>query len=47
MDEKMMEWDDHVTRMDAERLVKIWREHTPVGRSPGHPKRRLSDLIID
>ena len=27
------EWDDHITRMDAERLV------VPAGRSPGRPKR--------
>jgi hypothetical protein len=24
------EWDEHVTRMDAERLVKISRENIPV-----------------
>ena len=26
------EWDQHVTRMDAERLVKISRDNIPVGR---------------
>ena len=42
------EWDEHVTRMDAEGLVKISRDNIPVGRrSPGRPKRRWSDLIID
>ena len=40
-------WDQHVTRMDAERLVKISRDNIPAGkRSPGRPKRRWSDLII-
>ena len=33
--------------MDAEILVKISRDNIPVGRSPGGPKRRWSDLIID
>ena len=33
------EWDEHVTRMDAERFVKISRDNIPVGRrSPGRPK---------
>ena len=42
------ECDEHVTRMDVERLVKIPRDNIPVGkRSPGSPKRRWSDLIID
>ena len=41
------EWDQHVTRMDAKRLVKISRDNIPVERSPGRPKRRWSDLIID
>jgi hypothetical protein len=39
------EWDQHVTRMGAERLVKISRNNIPTGRSPGRPKRRWSDLI--
>ena len=35
------EWDEHVARMDAERLVKILRDNIPAGRrSPGRPKRR-------
>ena len=42
------EWDQHVTRMDAERLVKISRDNIPFGRRyPGRPKRRWSDLIVD
>ena len=31
--------DEHVTRMDAERLAKISRDYIPAGRkSPGRPK---------
>ena len=42
------EWEEHVARMDAETLVKISRDNIPAGRrSPGRPKRRWSDLIID
>jgi hypothetical protein len=34
-------WNEHVTRMDAERLVKFSRGNIPAGRkSPGHPKKR-------
>ena len=33
------EWDQHVTKMDAERLVKISKDNIPVGRSPGCAKR--------
>ena len=37
---------DHVTGMDAERLVKISRDNIPAGRkSPRRPKRRWNDLI--
>ena len=33
------EWNEHITRKDAERLVKISRDNIPAGRrSPGHPK---------
>ena len=41
--------DEHVTtRMDAERLIKISRDNIPAGIiSPGCPKRRWSDLILD
>ena len=39
---------EHVTRMYAERLVKITRDNMYAGRrSPGRPKRRWSDLILD
>ena len=41
------EWDEHITRMDAERLVKISKDNVPAGRSPGRRKIRWSDLIID
>ena len=48
VERRRREWDQHVTRMDAERLVKISRDIIGVGRSsPGCPKRRWSDLIID
>ena len=41
------EWDEHVTRMDAERLVKISRDNISAGRRfPGCPKRRWSNLIL-
>ena len=41
-------WDQHVTRMDPERLVKISRDSLLAGRSsPGRPKRRWSDMILD
>ena len=46
--EKRSEWDQRVKIRDAERLVKISRENVPVGRkSPGRPKRRWSNLIVD
>ena len=38
--------DEHVTRMDIERLINISRDNIPTGRrSPGRPKRRWRDLI--
>ena len=40
-------WAEHVTRMYAERLVKISRDNIPAGRrSPGCPKIRWSYLIL-
>ena len=46
--ERRREQDKHVTRMDAERLVKITRDSKHVGKIfPGLPKRRWSDLIIE
>ena len=42
MGRKRREWDEHVTRMYIEIVVKISRDNIPVGRrSPGGPKRSL------
>ena len=42
------EWDEHVIRIGAERLNKISRDDIPEGRkSPGPPKRKLKDLILN
>ena len=42
-----IQWNEHVTRMNAERLVKISRDNIPAGRrSPGLPKIRWSDFIL-
>ena len=44
--ERRREWDECVTRMDVERLVKISRNNIPAGRiSPRRPKRKWSILI--
>ena len=40
------ELDEHVTRMDVENLVKIWRDNAG-RRSLGLPKWRWNDLIVD
>ena len=46
--ERRREWDEHVTRMDDERLFKISRDNIYPGiRPPVRPKRRWSDLIVD
>ena len=46
VERRRREWDQHVTRMDAERLVKISRDNIPAGRrSPGHPERSWSNLV--
>ena len=46
--ERRREWDQHVTRIYAERIVKISRDNIPVGRRfPGRPKRRWGDLMIE
>ena len=38
VERRRREWDQHVTRMDAEKSVKISWDNTPVGRrSPGRP----------
>ena len=48
MERRRREWDEQVTRMDAESLVKTSRDNMLAGsRSPGRPKRRWSDLILD
>ena len=45
MERRRREWDQHVIRMDAERLAKISRDNLPVGRRPpGRPKSRWSDF---
>ena len=47
VERRRRKWDEHVTRMDAERLFKISGDNIPAGRrSPGLPKRRWSDLIL-
>ena len=38
-------WDEHVTRMGAEKFVEISRDNIHAGRSPGRPKTKWSDLI--
>ena len=44
---KEEETGKHVTRTDAERLVKVSRDNIPAGRrSPGSPKRKWRDLIF-
>jgi hypothetical protein len=46
VERRIREWDEYVTRMKAERLVKISRYNISAGRrSPGSSKRRWSDLI--
>ena len=45
VERRRREWDEHVIKMDAERLVKISRDNIPAGIISGRPKRRWSDLI--
>ena len=40
-------WDEYVTRMDTERLVKISRNNIPAGRGPPGRPKRWGDLIPD
>ena len=48
VERRRREWDEHVTIMDAERLLKIPKDNIPDGRrSPGLPKTRWSHLISD
>ena len=45
---KEEKWDEHIIRMNAERLVKMSRGNIPARRIfSGLPKRRWSDLIPD
>jgi hypothetical protein len=45
VEKRKREWDERVTIMGADRLVKISGDNISAGRSPGSPKRRWSDLI--
>jgi hypothetical protein len=47
VERRRREWDGYVTRMDADRLVKISMDNIPAGISPGQPIRRWSDLILN
>jgi hypothetical protein len=43
VERKRREGDEHVTRMDVERSVKISRDNIPAGRrSPGRPKKDVA-----
>jgi hypothetical protein len=47
MERRRIEWDEHLARMDAKRLVKFSTDNIPTLRiSPGRPKRRWSELIL-
>ena len=46
--ERRRKCDEHITRTDAERLVKISRDFIPAGRiTARRPKRRWSDVFLD
>ena len=48
VERRRTEWDEHVRRMDAERVETISSGNiTARRRSRGRPKRRWSDLILD
>jgi hypothetical protein len=48
VERRTREWDEYITRMDAERLVKMPRDNIPAGKKISRIfTRRLSDLIID
>ena len=43
---RRQEWNDHVSRMDANRIAKITRDNIPTGRrSPGRPRKRWSGSL--
>lgn len=40
------EWNEHISRMDDRRMVRIARDKSPLGRrSPGRPRKRWSDNL--
>ena len=48
VERRRREWDQHVTSMDSERLVKISRDNISARRRyRGLPKRRWSDVVLD
>jgi hypothetical protein len=48
VERRRREWDEHVTKKDAEKLVKLSRDNIPAGkRSPGRPRRIWGFLILD
>ena len=38
---KKKKWDGHITRMDAEKLVKISSDSIPAGRSPVTSEKKM------
>ncbi|XP_043494653.1 uncharacterized protein LOC122519338 [Polistes fuscatus] len=43
---RKIQWNDHITRMTGDRIVKIARDRSPLGkRSPGRPRKRWADDI--
>lgn len=43
---RKMEWNDHISRMDQRRIVRIARDESPIGRrSLGRPRKRWSDNL--
>ncbi|KAI4472235.1 hypothetical protein M0802_017027 [Mischocyttarus mexicanus] len=40
-------WDEHISRMDADRMVKAARDYKPTGiRPPGRPPKRWRDCRV-
>lgn len=43
---RKMEWNGHISRMDQQRVVRIARDESPIGkRSLGRPRKRWSDNL--
>lgn len=43
---RKIEWNEHIHRMDQDRIVKIARDKSPIGRrSTGRPRKRWSDNL--